>query len=329
MNDECFLVTGAGGFVGGHVARLLIDNGVKVRGMVRNAQKAADLKKIGVELVEADLSDAASLAPAVEGITGVYHIASLFRQAEFPESVFHDTNAEGTRRMLEASIAAGVKRFVHCSTGGVLGHISDPPGTEESQLNPGDMYQRSKLEGEKIALEYFRGGRIPGVVIRPAMVYGPGDTRNLKLFKMVAKRQFFYVGDGQTHVHFVDVRDLAKAFVLAMKHDELNGEVYIISGAKAVTQQCIAECIANELNVRPPWLHLPVKPMQWMGSLCEAMCRPLRIPPPLHRRRVDFFTKNRHFSSAKAERDMGYSPAQNLEGEVADTCAWYKAQGWF
>jgi nucleoside-diphosphate-sugar epimerase len=322
------LVTGAAGYVGGEVVRQLLERKARVRAMVRNPAQAEPLQRLGLEVVVADLQKPETLPAAVQGVTHLYHVASLFRAAGLPESVFHDINAEGTRRLLDAAIAAGVKRFVHCSTGGVLGHIENPPADENAPYNPGDSYQRSKLEGEQIAMDYFRSGRIRGVVIRPAMVYGPGDTRNLKMFRMIARGKFFYIGDGKTKVHFVDVRDLARGFILAMEHDELNAEIYHVPGAKSVTQKEMAEMIAHELGVRPPWIHLPVKPMQWLGSACEAICAPLGIDPPIFRRRVDFFTKHREFNGAKAARDLGYRPAQSLEDEVREITRWYRQHDW-
>jgi len=328
MNEGLSLVTGASGFVGGHVVRLLLDKGVRVRAMIRDRKKANTLDGLDVETVVADLQDAASLRRAVEGVDHVYGIASLFRQAGLPEEVFHDINAEGIRRLFDAAIDAGVKRIVHCSTVGVLGHVADPPGTEESPYNPGDMYQRTKLEGEKIAMEYFRSGKMRGVVIRPAMIYGPGDTRNLKLFRMISKGHFFYVGPGRECVHFIDVRDLASAFHLAMTRDELNAEVYIIAGERPVPLVEMVDSIADTLGVKRPCIHLPVRPMQWLGSACEAICTPMHINPPIFRRRVDFFTKNRHFDASKARRDLGFEPARSFDEELADIIAWYKEHGW-
>jgi nucleoside-diphosphate-sugar epimerase len=310
------------------MVRYLADRGIAVRAMVREESKADALREAGVEVVTADLRSEDALKAAVHGVAQVYHIASLFRQAGFPEEVFRDINAEGVRRLFDAAIEAGVRRLVHCSTVGVLGHVAEPPGTEESPYNPGDMYQRTKLEGEKIAMEYFRSGKMRGVVIRPAMIYGPGDTRNLKLFKMIAKGVFFYVGKGDCSVHFVDVRDLVRAFHLAMTKEDLNAEVYIIPGRRAVPLTEMVALVADKLGVKRPRLHVPVKPMQWLGSLCEAVCRPVGIEPPLYRRRVDFFTKNRHFDGSKAERDLGYRASATFEEEVREIIDWYKKEGW-
>lgn len=327
MGAETYLVTGAAGFVGGHLVRYLRDRDIQVRAMVRGREGCEALEQAGVELVVGDLTKPESLGAAVEGARGVYHIAALFRQQGVPDAMFTDVNVEGTRVLIEASVAAGVQRFIHCSTVGVLGHIAEPPATEETPYNPGDIYQRTKMEGEKVALEAFRSGRISGVVIRPAMIYGPGDTRTLKLFRMIRRRTFFYVGRGEAHVHWIDVRDLASAFLLAMRQEDQNGEVYIIAGERSVPLRQMAAEIATQVGVREPWIRLPVRPMQWAGSLCEALCRPFGIEPPIYRRRVDFYTKSRSFDASKAARDLGFKPSQDLAGEICDIVEGYRAQG--
>jgi len=325
---ELNLVTGASGFVGGVLVEHLLQLGRPVRAMVRNPAAAPALQQKGAEVVQADLRDAASLQRAVRGVSRVYHIAALFRQAGLPEREYYEVNAEGTRRLLQACTEAGVRRVVHCSTVGVLGHIARPPADESTPYNPGDVYQRSKMEGEKIALEFFRSGRLRGVVIRPAMIYGPGDRRTLKIFRMVARRRFFYVGRGDLEVHFIHVRDLARAFVLAMDHEEINGEVYIIAGERPLPLKEMVGIIARQLGVPAPRIHLPVKPMQWLGSLCEAVCTPLHIPPPIFRRRVDFFTKRRSFDASKAARELGFRPEKTVEEEIAEITDWYRRHGW-
>lgn len=329
MQNKLMLVTGANGYVGQVIVELLVAKGIPVRAMVRDLANAKELQKLsGVEIVVGDIRNLEDLKKACLGVYGIFHIAAIFRQANFPESVFYDINAQGTKNVFDVAIESGVKRIIHCSTGGVLGHIANPPGNENSPYNPGDMYQRTKLEGEKIAMQFFKEGKIGGVVIRPAMIYGPGDTRNLKLFKMIAHNRFFYVGDGQTHVHFVDVRDLAKAFLLAMEKVDVNAQIYHIPGEKAVPLQVMVELVANHLKVAKPWIHLPIKPVQLLGSLCEAICVPFGIQPPIYRRRVDFFTKNRHFDGSKAQRELGYQPAQKFEKEVVEATDWYKEHGW-
>jgi PAS domain S-box-containing protein len=201
------------------------------------------------------------------------------------------------------------------------------PADENTPYNPGDVYQSSKMRGEQLALEYFRSGRIPGVVIRPAMIYGPGDTRTLKLFRMIAGGRFFYVGSGQTLMHFIDVRDLARAFELAMAHADRSGEVYIATGREAVPLCELADFSADYLRTRRPRLHLPVRPMQLLGNAVEAICTPLRIPPPIFRRRVDFYTKNRAFSGEKAARELGFAVTRPFQQEVIEIIDSYLETG--
>ena len=323
-HQEVYLVTGASGFVGGYLVRRLLDQGIRVRAMVRNENNAQDLKGLGAEVVKAELRDAESLARAVVGVRGVYHIAALFRQHGFADRVFREVNADGTRLLLDASIHAGVRRFIHCSTVGVLGDIAHLPADESTPYGPCDIYQQTKMEGEKLALEAFQSGRISGVVIRPAMIYGPGDQRTLKLFRMIARRRFFYVGRGLASVHWIDVRDLVRAFQLAMDHQERNGEIYIIAGQSPMPLRTMCEEVAGQLGVSPPWLTLPVRPIQWAGSLCEALCRPFGVEPPLYRRRVDFYTKHRSFDGSKAGRELGFKPSGTFREEVANIIISYQ-----
>ncbi len=316
--NKPFLVTGAGGFVGTNLVRALLERNYLVRAMVRNPAKAKHLQALGVEIVEADMGNPQSLEKVVDNVQGVFHIAALFRQAGLPDQEYMKVNTEGTRALLDASIRAGVRRFVHCSTVGVHGDVEHPPANEDAPFKPGDIYQVSKLEGEKIVTQYFKEERIRGVVIRPAMIYGPGDERIGKVFRMIAKNRFFYIGKGNALVHFIDVRDLCRAFILGMEKEEINNRVYIIAGEQISTLSEVVNIIADRLGVRRPWLHLPVRPMQILGDVCEAICTPLRISPPIFRRRVDFYIKNRAFDISRARQELGYHPAQSLMNELHD-----------
>lgn len=322
------LVTGAGGWVGGFVVDEALRHGALVRALVRDPDQGAELAARGAEVLVGDLRDGDVPGKAVEGMDGVYHIAALFRQAGAPDSAYRQVNCEAVRRLFDAAVAAGVRRVIHCSTGGVLGDVREIPANEQTPHNPGDVYQETKLAGEEAAMAAFARGKISGVAIRPGMIYGPGDTRNLKIFRMIARRRFFYVGKGDNLVHFVDVRDLARAFRLAMERQHLNGKIYLIAGHPHMPLRQFAAMVARQLEVPPPRICLPVKPMQWAGSLCEALCRPFGIPPPLYRRRVDFFTKNRAFDTSLAQRELGFSPGQPMEKEIADIIADYRRRGW-
>jgi nucleoside-diphosphate-sugar epimerase len=324
------LVTGATGFTGGCLARLLRTRGYRVRALVRTKSRAAaePLHAAGVDLVFGDLTDARSLAEAAHGIDIVYHVAALYREAGVPPSAFVDVNVEGTRRILDAARAAGVQRVVHCSTAGVHGHIEHPPANEDAPLAPGDQYQRTKLDGETLARDYGRQPGAPEVVIaRPVGIYGPGDMRFLKMFRGIARRQFPMLGPGQVFYHLTFVDDVVEGLRLCGDTATAAGGTYLIAGPRYTTLNELVSMIARTLGVSPPWLRLPVWPVWLAGALCEAVCVPLRIEPPLYRRRVDFYRKSRAFDTSRAQRELGFRPTVSLEDGIRRTAAWYREQG--
>ena len=328
MSEQKFLVTGASGFIGGHMVDLLLSHGIKVRAMVRDRLKAVRLEALeNCELVVADLTRKETLAPAVSGTTGIFHIGGVFRQAGLPDSAYFEINHLGVKNLFDAAICEGVPRIIHCSTSGVLGHVAKLPSNEDSPYNPSDVYQESKAEGEKLALEYFKAGKIKGLIIRPAMVYGPRDSRFLKIFRMVKKGTFFYVGSGDVYTHFIDVRDLVNAFFIGMKKVNLNAEIYQIAGEKEQRLFEVINMVADYLNVRRPWLHIPLKPMQVLAGICEDLCEFIGAEPPLHRRRIEFFTHHRFFDTQKARRDLDYKPAKAFEIELKDILDSYIKEG--
>lgn len=320
-------MTGAGGFTGRALAKKLMKHGEDVVAFVRNANGCDDLEALGARIAVGDIKDKASCEKAIDGIGTVYHIAALFRKAGFPDSEYWNVNVEGTRNLLDASVASGVKKFVHCSTIGVCGDISHPPADETAPYNPGDIYQVTKMESEKLALSYAREGKLPVVVGRPASIYGPGDLRLLKMFRMIEKGRFIVLGSGRPFFHLVYIDDLTDGFMLCAGSEKAIGEIFILAGEKYVELNGLFKIIADELGVKPPRLHLPAKPFQIMGTLMEKVCIPLGIEPPIYRRRVDFFTKSRAFKINKAKSLLGYSPRIDLRTGIERTIKWYRQQG--
>ena len=323
------LVTGATGFTGGWLARHLVGAGDEVRALVRPASqdRAGRLRDVGVEVAVGDLRDPRSLEAACQGVELVYHIAATFRTAGQPSTAYREVNVEGTRRLLHAAEAAGVRRVVHCSTGGVHGHIEDPPATEEAPLAPGDIYQETKLEGERVARAFGEEGALDVVVARPIGIYGPGDTRFLRLYRGVARRRFPMLGDGAVFYHLTFIEDLVKGFRLCGTVPEAAGKTYLLVGPRYTTLREYVHLVARELDVSPPRLSVPVWPVWFAGALCELVCVPLRIEPPLYRRRVEFYTKSRAFDASKARRELGFDPRVDLEEGIHQTAVWYREQG--
>lgn len=328
------LVTGATGFTGGYLARHLAARGEDVRALVRDPERTAaapglELRSADrIEIVKGDLRDPASLATAVRDVSVVYNVAALYREAGLPDDTYFDVNARAVAQLIAIAAGAGVRRVVHCSTVGVHGDVGRGVANEDAPFAPGDVYQRSKVEGERLAREAERQHRIEVVIARPTGIYGPGDRRLLKLFRGVARRRFVYLGDGGISYHLTYVEDVAEGLRLCGEVPQAAGRTYIIGGPETPTLTEIVREIAAAERVPAPTLHLPVWPVWIAGAVCEAMCRPFGVEPPLYRRRVDFFTKSRAFDISRARRELGFAPAVNLKEGVRRSVAWYREQGW-
>ena len=320
------LVTGATGFTGGKVAERLVRDGSDVVAFVRESSDTAALESLGVECRTVDIRDADDVAANFADIVKVFHIAAAYRSEHADHGEFHAVNVDATRNLLDASVQNKIQRFIHCSTVGVQGEIEDPPAAEDYRFNPGDHYQQSKLDGELLALEYFRD-KLPGTVVRPVGIYGPGDTRFLKLFKPVQKGQFVMIGKGDVLYHMTFIDDLVEGFMLAGEKDEALGEVFTIAGPEYTTIRELVDAIAGVLDKKSPRLRVPFLPVYWASVVCDILCRAINVSPPLYPRRVEFFELDRAFSTDKAQKMLGYQPEVSLAEGLARTATWYKEQG--
>jgi nucleoside-diphosphate-sugar epimerase len=239
-----------------------------------------------------------------------------------------DINVQGTKSLLDAAIKAGVQRFVHCSTVGVHGDIKNPPANEETPYGPGDHYQESKAEGERVVLKYMAESRLPIVVFRPGGIYGPRDLRFLKLIKAIKTRTFVMLGSGEVIYQMIYIDDLITGILLCGTKEQAVGNVYILTGEEPTTLNRLVQVIAEVLAVPLPRWRFPVMPVYLAGFLCELLCKPLGINPPLYRRRVDFFRKTRCFDISKAKRELGFQPKTALQSGIRLTVDWYRQNGY-
>jgi len=325
------LVTGATGFTGGHLARRLAGEGHNVRALVRDPTRAAELMSAGIEVVSGDIRDRRAVRAAMTGVDLVYHVAAVYRQAGVSKAVYRAINATAVGDLVEAAAEARVRRVVHCSTVGVHGDIAHPPANEDAPLNPGDIYQVTKLEGERLARAAAERTGVEVTIVRPSGIYGPGDRRLLKLFRGVARDGFPgfpILGRGEIYYHLTYIDDLVEGFRRAGGEAAAANRTYILAGGEVTTLNELVALIAEGAHVRPPRLHLPVWPFWVAGALCEAVCVPFGIEPPLYRRRVDFFTKSRAFDITRARREIGYAPRVGLREGIARTLGWYRNHGW-
>ena len=324
------LVTGATGFTGGVLARKLCERGVRVRAMARRSSNLENLHDLPIEWYRGEVFDPAVVEGAVGGVDYIFHVAAAFRQAGLTDGVYRQIHVESTRLLAEAALKnPGFKRFIHVSTVGVHGHIERPPADEDYPFSPGDIYQRTKAEAELWIRDFAPRHCLPFVVIRPVAIYGPGDRRLLKIFKMAAWPLFPVMGSahGQLY-HLIHVDDLTEIFLLAAIHPAAAGGVFIAGDPAALALADIVRIIGAEMGCTSRFVRIPAWPFFILAAFCEAVCRPLGIEPPLYRRRVAFFTKDRSFNTARLREGLGYRYRRTTETGLRETARWYLEQGW-
>lgn len=320
-------VTGATGFLGSHLCDRLINDGFNVSVLARDPDKAQKFEGRVAKTVIGDIADKKAIAGLVVGADIVIHLVSNFRTSSGPPESYHHINVDGTATVLEASEKAGVKRFIHCSTIGVHGNVKSAPADEESPFNPGDLYQKTKVESENIVRASVGKSAMEIVIIRPCSIYGPGDMRMLKMFRMLANHTFFLVGPCRENFHAVYIDDLIDGFMRAMEVPGIDGDTFIIGGDAYLPLELYISVVAKAVNAPPPFLRFPYWLFYGGAVLCEAICLPLKIEPPLHRRRVRFYKNNRAFDIGKARKLLGYKPRVSLEAGMKRTAEWYREHG--
>ncbi len=324
------LVTGASGFTGSVLTRKLVEAGLRVRAVARACSNLDALQDLDIEWIRGDVFDEAVMQQALAGQQYVFHVAAAFREAKGGYQDYWNVHVRSTQIIAQEVIKnPDFKRYVHISTFGVHGHVENPPGSEESPYAPGDDYQRTKLEAE----EWLRGFAVDHpeldyTIIRPAAIYGPGDRRLLKLFKMAVRPIFPLLGKGKCMYHLVHVDDLTNCFLIAATKPEARGEAIICGGDEPIPIADIARIVADHFGVKTRIVRLPIGPFFLLADICEWICKPLKIEPPLYRRRVAFYSKDREFDVSKMRRVLGYQPVHTNTQGIRETADWYVQQGW-
>jgi nucleoside-diphosphate-sugar epimerase len=289
------------------------------------AERGEELRRIGVTVEALDLGSDTAVAARLSGVDIVFHLAAAQHEMNRPDSHFWSINVDGTRRVLEASVAAGVRRFVHGSTIGVYGVPAVAEIDESTPSNPDNIYGVTKAAGEKLVLEY--ADRLPVTVIRISETYGPGDRRLLKLFRAIKARKFFLIGDCRNIHQLIHVDDLVAVLLAAADNPAAIGEVFVVPGQEKLTTEQMCLSIAAVLGTTLPRLRVPMTPILIASIVLEKTLRPLGIQPPLHTRRLDFFRKSLAFSGRKVETALRLAPPRAFAVGARETAAWYEQQG--
>ncbi len=326
--DGPTLLTGATGFVGSAVARVLLARGHRLRLLVRRGSDRRNLTGLDAELAEGDLTDAASVRRAVEGCRYVLHVAADYRLWVPDAAAMLTANVEGTRTVMRAAMAAGVERVVYCSSVAALGLNPDGrPADEATPVTEQDMigaYKRSKFLAERAVLALVDEG-LPAVIVNPAAPVGPRDIRPTPTGKMIldaaSGRIPAFVDTGLNVVH---VDDVAEGHALALERGAV-GERYILGSENLMLGDLLA-LVAQSVGRRPPTIRLPMGLIWPIAVAAEGVARATGIEPMVTRDTARMARKRMFFSSAKAASALGYAP-RPARAAIADAVAWFREAG--
>ena len=322
------LVTGATGFTGSVLVRKLVSQGVEVVAIARPSSNLEPFAGMPINWLRGDVFDEKLIEQAIQGVNYIFHLVTPFREAKSPDLGYYNVHVLSTQLLAKAALQQpNFQRFVNVSTIGVHGHVANPPGDENCPLHPGDVYQETKLEGERWIREFGQTTGLPVTVVRPAGIYGPGEKRLLKIYKMVVRGWVPAIGNGSNLLHFIHVDDLTNFLILCGRHSQAVNEVFICGSQKALSLKSMVSIISDYYGVSARFIRLPAAPLFALGYLFELVCRPLGVEPPIYRRRLAFYTKDRSFDTGKMQR-LGFVPSHSNEDSLQEMAQWYVDQGW-
>ncbi|MDZ7385235.1 MAG: NAD-dependent epimerase/dehydratase family protein [candidate division KSB1 bacterium] len=320
------LVTGANGFIGSHLVERLLAQGAEVRCLVRKTSNLRWLQGLDVQLTYGSLDSPASLQGALEGVDVVFHLAGATKSLT-PEGYFV-ANTQGTARLLDACRERGNPRVVFVSSQAAAGPSDGQRAkTEHDPPTPITAYGKSKLQAELLVQEYAKTG--PAVIVRPPVVYGPRDTDVLALFRLAARGLCPLVGSKRRLVSLIHVQDLVEGLLLAATTPQALGKTYFLCNDQPVDWELFAQQIASVLGKRCVRIRVPEVVLPVVGTVSELMARVGGKPALLSRDKVREM-RQRYWvcDNTRAKQDLGFAPRVDVAEGVAQTAAWYRAQGW-
>lgn len=322
MSDQApgkILVTGAGGFLGFHMANYFADRGHQVTGMdVSFAHIPAEKGGARFSVVESDFRNWDETEKAVKDADIIYHFASAHLQISLDESEYWDINVHSLRKLLEMAHRHGVKRFIHISSVGAYGKLQEIPANEETPCHPQSIYGETKLAGEAVVREVGAETGLPFVILRPAWIYGIGCPRTEKLQRAMRKRRFLMIGKGENKRHPMYIKDMLTVCHLAMEKDAAVGETMIIGGDEIITTRELIDSFSEMLHLPKPLVTIPYPLGVALASTIEAVFTTIGKEPPISRRTLEFFDTDNGFDIGKSKRVLGFQPEFSFRQGLAD-----------
>jgi len=329
MNNRTCLITGAGGLVGSSLAEASVKRGYKVKALIRTGSDGSFLEKLGVEVVRGDLQDKSLPIEATQGVDTVFHCAAKVGDWGSVDS-YRQVNVEGLRKLLDSLNPAQLYKFVHFSSLGVY-EARHHHQTDESTPPPDqhfDGYTQSKMESEKLALQYHKDKGYPIVVLRPGFIYGPRDRTVLpRLMEKLKTKEVKYIGSSSYAMNNIFVGNLVQAAFLALDNPNAVGQVFNLTDGEKVSKKRFITTIAKGMNLPTPFfLPVPLWLVKLIASSMEkkALKRGALEAPKITKANIKFLGLNLDFSIEKAKRILGYAPAKTFDEGMAETLNWYK-----
>ena len=317
-------ITGASGFIGTHLARQLLQNNWQVS-ILRHKRDMASSE--GYQVFHGDIRDLPSLKDMFRGTDVLFHLAAALGASRINKKEFFAINALGTENVLKAAADARVGRVIHFSSAGVLGSVRENrPVSETHRLSPRDAYDKTKLEGEKIALRFAKKGENV-VVVRPGWVYGPGDHRTFKLIKAIASKKFLLITKGKARQTPVYIDDLVQGILLCAEKAR-DGEIYHLAGKQDLSVKEITHLIAQATNAPFSQCPLPRFALRIAAWKLECVFSLFGREAPLTRGKLAFFIHPKPLAIQKAQEDLGYMPQWDFQTGIQAAVRWYRKQGW-
>ncbi|WP_322011607.1 hopanoid-associated sugar epimerase [Paraburkholderia sp. J12] len=327
---DLVLITGASGFVGSAVARIAQDKGYAVRVLVRPTSPRTNLAALDAEVVTGDMRDAASMRAALSGVRYLFHVAADYRLwAPDPHEIEH-ANLEGAEATLRAALEAGVERIVYTSSVATLKVTSSGSSADETSPLTAEqaigVYKRSKVLAERAVERMIERDGLPAVIVNPSTPIGPRDVKPTPTGRIIVEAATGKIpAFVDTGLNLVHVDDVAHGHFLALERGRI-GERYILGGENLPLQQMLAD-IAGMVGRKPPTLALPRWPLYPLALGAEAVARFTKREPFVTVDALKMSKNKMYFTSAKAERELGYRARPYRQG-LEDALAWFREAGY-
>jgi nucleoside-diphosphate-sugar epimerase len=330
-DNDIILITGTTGLVGSHVAEQAAARGLKVRTLCRPASDTSLLKKWGVEIVEGDLDNAESLTAACRNVSVIVHCAAKVGDWG-PTKDYRRINVEGTRALLDAALTVGsLQRWVQISSLGVYPG-GEHYGTDETTLPTTkgiDGYTLTKIESERLVLDYVADKQLPAVVLRPGFIYGPRDRTVMpRLMGKLRTKKFAYLGHHDKLMNNTFVGNLCEAIWLAIERDDAVGEVFNIRDPRSVSKKEFMDTICKTAGYPIPTKVVPLhiaRVLSWHMATLWKLFR-CRNAPLVNSARIKFLGRNLDFDIEKANLQLSYQPSTDFREAMVQTVEWFQSQ---